>query len=104
MREVEQQNNEIRLGYICPPINNPADFFIRSLSVTPGSEHESRRAINKICNEFAVSEAAMEVDMIVRYEQHMGSSIEVPKFRVQSPVLPILSASSESETELKSTS
>nr|CAD7404222.1 unnamed protein product [Timema cristinae] len=65
------------LGYICPPMNNPADFFIRTLSVTPGSEHESRMAINKICNKFAASEAAMEVDMIVRNEQHMGSSFEV---------------------------
>ncbi|PSN52318.1 Protein scarlet [Blattella germanica] len=52
-----------RHGYECPKTYNPADFFIQTLAMTPGAEDASRQAVKKLCDEFAVSDAAREVDL-----------------------------------------
>ncbi|KAJ8868072.1 hypothetical protein PR048_031881 [Dryococelus australis] len=61
-----------RLGYDCPPANNPADFFIRLLALTPGAEEDSRRLVRQICNEFAVTETAKDVDLYLHHT-HLAS-------------------------------
>ncbi|XP_066997954.2 protein scarlet [Anabrus simplex] len=66
-------------GYQCPRSYNPAEFFIRTLAVVPGSEETSRRAIKRLCDHYAVSDAAHEVDVYVRLQCHLGSSTEVTK-------------------------
>nr|WOD55112.1 ABCG transpoter Scarlet1 [Hymenopus coronatus] len=63
-------------GYICPEAYNPADFFIRTLAITPGSETASQVAIKRLCDEFAVTDTALEVDVLVRLEYHKGSQYE----------------------------
>ncbi|KAJ9597850.1 hypothetical protein L9F63_011292, partial [Diploptera punctata] len=63
-------------GYECPKTFNPADFFVQTLAMTPGAEEASRQAVKKLCDEFAVSDAAREVDLLVQFELHMGSSYE----------------------------
>ena len=50
---------------------NPTDHFIKVLSLTPGSESASRQAIKNVCDRFAVSDAAKELDMEIQFEFHM---------------------------------
>ena len=68
-----------RLGYACPRNYNPADFFIRTLASSPGHEDASKQTVRTICNEFAVSDYAKEVNVIVQYEFHMGRASEVTR-------------------------
>ncbi|XP_046390561.1 protein scarlet [Ischnura elegans] len=72
------------LGYTCPPNFNPADFLIRTLAHQPelGNEVDSssdqfgqyRRRVKRICDRFAVSDYADEVELLQRYEAHMAAS------------------------------
>lgn len=57
---------------MCPTAYNPADFYIKSLACTPGDETNSRRAIKRFCDQFAVSEYAREIEVVVQYEFHLG--------------------------------
>lgn len=50
---------------------NPTDFFIKVLALTPGSEGASRHAIKSVCDRFAVSDAAKELDMEIHLEFHL---------------------------------
>ncbi|CAG5011888.1 unnamed protein product [Parnassius apollo] len=59
------------LGYHCPITYNPTDYFIKVLALTPGSEGASRQAIKSICDRFAVSDAAKELDMEIHLEFHL---------------------------------
>lgn len=72
-----------RLGCKCPNNYNPADFFIRTLAVTPGFEDSSRQTIKTICNQFSVSDYAKEVDVVVQYEFHMGRASEVSSSEIK---------------------
>ncbi|XP_050304977.1 protein scarlet isoform X2 [Anthonomus grandis grandis] len=60
------------LGLICPSSYSPADFFIKTLACAPGYENNSKMAVKRICDRFAVSDYAKEVDVVVQYEFHMG--------------------------------
>ncbi|XP_045445642.1 protein scarlet-like [Melitaea cinxia] len=62
------------LGYHCPITYNPTDYFIKILALTPGSERASRQAIKSICDRFAVSDAAKELDMEIQLEFHIMDS------------------------------
>ncbi|CAG9585744.1 unnamed protein product [Danaus chrysippus] len=59
------------LGYQCPITYNPTDYFIKVLALTPGSEGASRQAIKSVCDRFAVSDAAKELDMEIHLEFHI---------------------------------
>ncbi|CAK1582282.1 unnamed protein product [Parnassius mnemosyne] len=59
------------LGYHCPITYNPTDYFIKVLALTPGSEGASRQAIKSVCDRFAVSDAAKELDMEIHLEFHL---------------------------------
>ncbi|XP_045491217.1 protein scarlet [Colias croceus] len=59
------------LGYQCPITYNPTDYFIKVLALTPGSEGASRHAIKSVCDRFAVSDAAKELDMEIHLEFHL---------------------------------
>ncbi|XP_061711951.1 protein scarlet-like [Cydia pomonella] len=59
------------LGYHCPITYNPTDYFIKVLAMTPGSEEASRQAVKSICDRFAVSDAAKELDMEIHLEFHL---------------------------------
>lgn len=63
--------NRSSLGYHCPMTYNPTDYFIKVLAQTPGSEEASRQAIKSICDQFAVSDAAKELDMDIQLEFHI---------------------------------
>lgn len=54
-----------RHGFSCPANYNPADFFIRTLAITPGSENSSKMRIKRLCDEFTVSDNAREVEQLV---------------------------------------
>ncbi|GBP26140.1 Protein scarlet [Eumeta japonica] len=62
------------LGYHCPLTYNPTDFYIKLLALTPGSESASRQAIKSVCDRFAVSDAAKELDMEIHLEFHLMNS------------------------------
>lgn len=47
------------------------------LALTPGSEGASRHAIKHICDRFAVSDAAKELDMEVHLELHLMNQEDV---------------------------
>ncbi|CAH2086782.1 unnamed protein product [Euphydryas editha] len=59
------------LGYHCPITYNPTDYFMKVLAMTPGSERASRHAIKSLCDRFAVSDAAKELDMEIQLEFHL---------------------------------
>lgn len=56
---------------------NPTDYFIKVLALTPGSEGASRQAIKSVCDRFAVSDAAKELDMEIHLEFHLMDTDEV---------------------------
>ncbi|XP_018318847.1 protein scarlet isoform X5 [Agrilus planipennis] len=66
------------LGYRIPANYNPADFYIRTLAVLPVSEDSCKQAIKTICDHFAVSDFAKEIDVIVQYEFHMARTMQIP--------------------------
>lgn len=64
-------------GHVCPPAYNVADFLVGVLASAPGCERASQRAAQRLCDRFAVSEAAEQRDMLVNLEMHMAESGEV---------------------------
>jgi len=63
------------LNFICPEHFNPADFYIRTLSVLPGQEEKSRIQIKTICDHFHVSHVAADLD--ARVEEEMSNCKEL---------------------------
>ncbi|KAH7645763.1 protein white isoform X1 [Dermatophagoides farinae] len=59
------------LGFICPLNFNPADYFLRQISIIPGSKDECLQQINRICSEFK----ERENDELK--ENHLESSTEM---------------------------
>lgn len=59
-----------RLGHKCPSTFNPADFYIHTLAVQPGHELRSRERIKRICDNFAVSAYAKDVELIIQYQDN----------------------------------
>lgn len=66
---------------------NPTDYFIKVLALTPGSEGASRQAIKSVCDRFAVSDAAKELDMEIHLEFHLMDTDEVRKDNHQNNIL-----------------
>ncbi|KAG8281222.1 hypothetical protein J6590_063422 [Homalodisca vitripennis] len=64
------------LGYSCPEAYNPADYMIHTLAPTPGSEISSRRAVRHICDQFAVTDHAREVDLQISFQHQMGAAFD----------------------------
>jgi len=56
---------------------SPADFLVRTLAMAPGAEDASRQAVRRLCGEFAVSEAARQVEETVQLQMHMATGDEV---------------------------
>lgn len=71
-----------RMGYHCPSAYNPAEFFIKALAVVPGCEENCKQAIKGICDQFAVSEYAKQIEVVVQYEFHLGENEGVSFFDV----------------------
>nr|CAI5860910.1 unnamed protein product [Callosobruchus analis] len=72
-----------KLGYICPSTYSPADYFIKILASPPGQEDSSRQTIKRICDQYAVSDYAKEIDVVVQYEFHMGRAVVPRRFEVR---------------------
>ncbi|XP_050716453.1 protein scarlet-like [Eriocheir sinensis] len=58
------------LGHKCPSTFNPADFYIHTLAVQPGHELRSRERIKRICDNFAVSPYAKDVELIIQHQDN----------------------------------
>nr|AAQ23526.1 RH66336p [Drosophila melanogaster] len=65
-------------GYYCPEAYNPADYLIGVLATDPGYEQASQRSAQHLCDQFAVSSAAKQRDMLVNLEIHMAQSGNFP--------------------------
>lgn len=65
------------VGYVCPEDFNPADYLIQTLALTPGAEGSSRRVVRHICDQFAVSDYARELEMQINFQQQMGTAFDV---------------------------
>ncbi|XP_050067132.1 protein scarlet [Anopheles maculipalpis] len=61
-------------GHACPPNYNPAEYLIGALATAPGFEKASQRAAHRLCDLFAVSEAAGQRDVLINLEVHMAES------------------------------
>jgi ATP-binding cassette, subfamily G (WHITE), eye pigment precursor transporter len=48
----------------CPINYNPADYFVQLLAIAPNKEQECRGTIKKICDSFAVSSIAEEINKV----------------------------------------
>ncbi|CAH2007438.1 unnamed protein product [Acanthoscelides obtectus] len=72
------------LGYTCPSTYSPADYFIKILASPPGQEDSSRQTIKRICDQYAVSDYAKEIDVVVQYEFHMGRAVVPRRFELRS--------------------
>ncbi|XP_039499341.1 protein white isoform X2 [Drosophila santomea] len=53
------------VGAQCPTNYNPADFYVQVLAVVPGREVESRDRIAKICDNFAISKVARDMEQLL---------------------------------------
>lgn len=49
----------------CPTNYNPADFYVQMLAIVPGREAESRETIKKVCDSYATSELAKDVQTFI---------------------------------------
>lgn len=49
------------LGFPHKPRQNPAEFFVKSLAITPGQEQQSNQITADICKKFNESEYALEM-------------------------------------------
>ncbi|XP_049540478.1 protein scarlet [Anopheles darlingi] len=61
-------------GYDCPPNYNPAEFLISTLASSPGLEKASQRSTHRLCDLYAVSEAAGQRDVLINLELHMAET------------------------------
>ncbi len=61
-------------GYKCPLNFNPAEYLISVVSIEHGSESSGQRTSSRICDKFAVSDAAQHRDLLVNLEIHMWES------------------------------
>ncbi|XP_058444348.1 protein scarlet [Malaya genurostris] len=61
-------------GYSCPSNYNPAEFLIGVLATAPGYEKASQRSAHRMCDLFAVSEAAGQRDVLINLEMHIAES------------------------------
>lgn len=52
------------MGVPCPVNYNPADYFVQLLAIAPHKEQECRATIKKICDSYAVSTLAEEVNTL----------------------------------------
>lgn len=68
-----------RLGVPCPVNYNPADYFVQLLAIAPNKENECRATIKKICDSFAISTLAEEVNALA---SNLGSNEELANRRV----------------------
>ncbi|KAH8386471.1 hypothetical protein KR093_000765 [Drosophila rubida] len=53
------------VGAQCPTNYNPADFYVQVLAIVPGREVESRERIGKICDNFAISKVARDMEQLL---------------------------------------
>lgn len=53
------------VGAQCPTNYNPADFYVQVLAIVPGRESESRERIGKICDSFATSKVARDMEQLL---------------------------------------
>lgn len=67
-----------RNGYICPETYNPADFLIGALAIAPGSEHASQKSVNRLCDQYAVSEYSGRINVLINFEIHIMECREFP--------------------------
>lgn len=67
------------MGVPCPVNYNPADYFVQLLAIAPNKELECRTTIKKICDSFAVSTLAEEVNTLA---SNLGSNEELANRRV----------------------
>ncbi|XP_053681608.1 protein scarlet [Sabethes cyaneus] len=63
-------------GYGCPSNYNPAEFLIGVLATAPGYEKASQRSAQRLCDLFAVSEAAGQRDVLINLEMHIAESAD----------------------------
>ncbi|XP_002023663.2 protein white isoform X1 [Drosophila persimilis] len=66
------------VGAQCPTNYNPADFYVQVLAVVPGREAESRERIAKICDNFAVSKVAREMEQLLA-TKNLEQPLEQPE-------------------------
>ncbi|KAL7640652.1 UNVERIFIED_CONTAM: hypothetical protein RMT77_008927 [Armadillidium vulgare] len=82
------------LNHKCPPTFNPADFYIHTLAVLPGHEVRSRDRIKRICNNFAVSTYAKDIEITIQHQENMATSrmdsnIEKEPYASEMPIKPL---------------
>ena len=76
-KQFKDNNFENRLGYACPDAYNPADFFIKTLSVTDSNMAADRQKNKKICDYFIVSEYAEDLEYVINHEFELRHSLQV---------------------------
>lgn len=67
-----------QLGVPCPVNYNPADYFVQLLAIAPNKEQECRTTIKKICDSYAVSTLAEEVNALA---SNIGSNEDLVLFK-----------------------
>ncbi|KRK06073.1 protein white isoform X2 [Drosophila yakuba] len=66
------------VGAQCPTNYNPADFYVQVLAVVPGREIESRDRIAKICDNFAISKVARDMEQLLA-TKNLDKPLEHPE-------------------------
>ncbi|EDV45682.1 protein white [Drosophila erecta] len=66
------------VGAQCPTNYNPADFYVQVLAVVPGREMESRDRIAKICDNFAISKVARDMEQLLA-TKNLDKPLEQPE-------------------------
>ena len=65
----------VSVGYECPATYNPADFYVQTLAIVPGLEDTSRTTVRAICDRFAVTATARQIDLLIQYEASVGQDM-----------------------------
>ncbi|CAL8147556.1 unnamed protein product [Orchesella dallaii] len=67
-------------GNPCPVNFNPADFFIQTLAIQPGSEEECQKIVSNVCDTYDKSSEAQEVQTLLEERIH-SQSVEFLKMQ-----------------------
>lgn len=65
-------------GLPCPPNYNPADFYIHTLAIVPGTEIESRQRSKEICDAYDASQYGQQVREQVQANHPLNWRVDSP--------------------------
>ena len=66
-------------GYVCPSNYNPADFYIKTLAISPASREECKERVQLICDGFQSSTFASELSSDILLDADKSNNLNAAR-------------------------